>query len=82
MNSSHLKRYCKKIRIANGELEEEHDVTGDILKEMREIANDYTLPAHACDTYRVTYARLEQLEQETFAHVHLENNILFKKLAS
>lgn len=72
----------QKIRIANGELEEEHDVTGDILKEMREITNDYTLPEHACDTYRVTYARLEQLEQETFAHVHLENNILFKKLAS
>lgn len=72
----------EQIRIANGELEEEHDMTGDILKEMREITNDYTLPTHACDTYRVTYARLELLEKETFAHIHLENNILFKKLAS
>lgn len=70
----------EQIRLANGGLEEEHDETGALLKEMREITNDYTSPAHACETYRVTYARLEQLEQDTFAHVHLENNILFKKL--
>jgi len=70
----------EKIRIANGELEEEHDVTGDILKKMRIITNGFEPPVNACGTYRVTYARLEELESETFQHVHLENNVLFKRL--
>ncbi|WP_150275802.1 iron-sulfur cluster repair di-iron protein [Paenibacillus tepidiphilus] len=58
-------------------LEEEHDSAGAILRELREITNDYTPPEHACTTYRLTYARLEELEGMTFEHVHLENNILF-----
>ncbi|QUL58331.1 iron-sulfur cluster repair di-iron protein [Paenibacillus tritici] len=58
-------------------LEEEHDGAGEILRELRRVTNDYTPPAHACTTYRLTYARLEELEGMTFEHVHLENNILF-----
>lgn len=58
-------------------LEEEHDGAGEILRELRRVTNDYTPPAHACTTYRLTYARLEELEAMTFEHVHLENNILF-----
>lgn len=58
-------------------LEEEHDGAGEILRELRRITNDYTPPEHACTTYRLTYARLEELEGMTFEHVHLENNILF-----
>ncbi|WP_151734299.1 iron-sulfur cluster repair di-iron protein [Paenibacillus tengchongensis] len=58
-------------------LEEEHDSAGAILRELRQVTNDFTPPAHACTTYRLTYARLEELEGMTFEHVHLENNILF-----
>ncbi|WP_339225483.1 iron-sulfur cluster repair di-iron protein [Paenibacillus sp. FSL H8-0332] len=58
-------------------LEAEHDGAGEILRELRRVTNDYTPPAHACTTYRLTYARLEELEGMTFEHVHLENNILF-----
>lgn len=60
-------------------LEEEHDAAGRILRELREVTNDYQPPAHACTTYRLTYARLEELEAMTFEHVHLENNILFPR---
>jgi regulator of cell morphogenesis and NO signaling len=70
----------KRIQIANGDLEEEHDAVGDILKRMREITNDFTPPADACNSYRITYARLLDLEADTFQHVHLENNVLFKRL--
>lgn len=59
------------------DLEAEHDGAGEILRELRRVTNDYTPPAHACTTYRLTYARLEELEGMTFEHVHLENNILF-----
>lgn len=69
-----------QIRIANGGLEDEHDYIGTILKEMRQVTNGYSLPTGACNSYRITYERLEELEQETFDHVHLENNILFKRL--
>ncbi|AIQ31048.1 ScdA [Paenibacillus sp. FSL P4-0081] len=58
-------------------LEAEHDGAGEILRELRRVTNDYTPPAHACTTYRLTYARLEELEGMTFEHVHLENNNLF-----
>lgn len=61
------------------ELESEHDGAGDILRKMRSITDDFTPPAHACTTYRLTYARLEELESMTFEHVHLENNILFPR---
>ena len=70
----------EKIRIANGDLEEEHNVVGELLKKMRIITNDFEAPIHACGTYRVTYARLEELESETSQHIHLENNVLFKRL--
>jgi len=70
----------EEIRIANGGLEDEHDVSGNLLKEMRKLTNGYELPEGACNTYSMTYERLKEMEEETFQHVHLENNILFKRL--
>lgn len=61
------------------ELEKEHDHAGSILKELREITEDFTPPIDACGTYRLVYRRLEMLEADTFMHVHLENNILFPR---
>ncbi|MDF2904227.1 MAG: ScdA protein [Bacillus sp. (in: firmicutes)] len=61
------------------ELEKEHDHAGNILRELREVTSDYTLPMDACGTYTLVYKRLEMLESETFMHVHLENNILFPR---
>lgn len=61
------------------ELEKEHDHAGDILKQLREITDDFTPPVDACGTYRLVYKRLEMLEGDTFMHVHLENNILFPR---
>lgn len=49
--------------------------------ELREITDNFTPPEGACGTYRLVYARLEQHEKETFEHVHLENNLLFERIA-
>ncbi|GGH25432.1 iron-sulfur cluster repair di-iron protein [Paenibacillus segetis] len=68
-----------KLRSSIDELEAEHDAAGNILKKLRELTGDFVPPAHACTTYRMTYARLEELEGMTFTHVHLENNILFPR---
>lgn len=69
----------KQIHEANGTLESEHDKSGELLKQMRAITNDFTPPAGACNTYQMTYARLKELVSETFDHIHLENNVLFHK---
>jgi regulator of cell morphogenesis and NO signaling len=61
------------------ELEKEHDHAGEILRQIRSVTSDYTLPLDACGTYRLAYKRLEDLEGLTFMHVHLENNILFPR---
>ncbi|WP_223592854.1 iron-sulfur cluster repair di-iron protein [Neobacillus bataviensis] len=61
------------------ELEKEHDHAGEILRQIRAVTSDFTLPLDACGTYRLVYARLEALESLTFMHVHLENNILFPR---
>ncbi|MNN49428.1 Iron-sulfur cluster repair protein ScdA [compost metagenome] len=69
----------EKLKSAIHELEDEHTTAGDILKSLRELTQDFLPPAHACTTYRTTYARLAELEGMTFMHVHLENNILFPR---
>jgi regulator of cell morphogenesis and NO signaling len=67
----------EKLNDLIDELEDEHDAAGSILREIRSVTNDYSLPVDACMTYQITYQRLEDLESDMFAHIHLENNILF-----
>lgn len=60
-------------------MEHEHDRAGSIMREIRKLSNEYTPPEHACNTYRVAYAKLEEFENDLHEHIHLENNILFPK---
>lgn len=71
-----------KILRLNATLEEEHQDAGDILKRMRDICTDFNPPADACNSYRITYMRLAELEDDMFQHIHKENNILFPRLAT
>lgn len=71
-----------KLKKIVDELENEHDQAGDIIKELREITSDFTLPVDACRTYQLVYNRLEELESDLFQHIHLENNILFPRAAA
>jgi regulator of cell morphogenesis and NO signaling len=63
-------------------LEAEHSATGQLLKEMREITDDYRLPEDACRTYTLTFRKLEEMEADLFRHIHLENNVLFPRVGS
>jgi len=62
-------------------LESEHDTSGNLLKELRRLTNDYHIPEDACKTFTLTYLKLQELESDLFQHIHLENNILFQKIA-
>lgn len=56
---------------------QEHDNEGARFREIAELSNNYTPPADGCNTYKVTYAMLEEFEKDLHLHIHLENNILF-----
>ena len=60
-------------------MEHEHDLAGNIMGRIRELSNNFTPPEHACNTYRVSYAKFEEFEADLHLHVHLENNILFPR---
>ncbi|MBK7665977.1 MAG: iron-sulfur cluster repair di-iron protein [Sphingobacteriaceae bacterium] len=63
-------------------MEHEHDAVGDIFKEIRELSNNYTPPEDSCATYKVSYLKLKEFEEDLHQHIHLENNILFPKSIS
>ncbi|WP_405099320.1 iron-sulfur cluster repair di-iron protein [Oceanobacillus sp. FSL H7-0719] len=69
-----------RIQQANSGLKNEHKTQGNTLKRIREVTNGFAPPSGACNTYRMTYARLQNLENDTFQHVHLKNNVLFKRV--
>jgi regulator of cell morphogenesis and NO signaling len=58
---------------------DEHSTEGERFRKIETLSNNYTPPADACNTYRVTFALLKEFEQDLHLHIHLENNILFPK---
>lgn len=62
-------------------INQEHDQAGEILREIREVTNDYYLPPDACRTYSLTYQKLQDFESDLFEHIHLENNVLFPRFS-
>lgn len=70
-----------KIQEANSKLAKDRITQTEILDKIRKVTNDFTLPQGACNSYRITYSRLEELTTETFQHIHMENNVLFERIA-
>ncbi|SRR5579871_1363845 len=57
----------------------EHGMTGEEFLELRRLTRDFTVPEDACQSYRSLYLGLIELEEDLHRHVHLENNVLFRK---
>lgn len=60
-------------------LEWEHQMAGQEWKQVHLLTNEYTLPPSTGSNYRALYEGLKSLEEDLHRHVHLENNILFKR---
>src|SRR5690554_7144731 len=58
---------------------QEHENEGERFEKIATLTQNYDPPADACNTYRVTYALLDEFESDLHKHIHLENNILFPK---
>lgn len=60
-------------------MENEHTEEGNRFERIRELTNDYTPPEDACNTYRLTYYKLKEFNDDLEQHIHLENNLLFPR---
>ena len=58
---------------------DDHNNAGLLMSQIRELTQNYSTHPDACTTYKMVFANLEAFEEDLHKHVHLENNILFKK---
>jgi regulator of cell morphogenesis and NO signaling len=69
------------MRAALAKLYREHEEIGEAVHAIRHLAHGYAIPGDACNTFALTYQKLQEFENDLHKHVHLENNILFPKAA-
>ena len=58
---------------------QEHDAAGDLVRQIRFLTSEYTLPRDACTSFKALYESLREFEADLHQHVHLENNVLFPR---
>jgi regulator of cell morphogenesis and NO signaling len=61
-------------------MESEHDDHAASLRETRRLTADLVAPEEACTSWRALYLRLGAFEAELMDHIHLENNVLFRRV--
>jgi regulator of cell morphogenesis and NO signaling len=69
-----------ELKAVLSQMVDEHEVAGSLMADIRELSNEFTPPQDACATYRILYQNLAGFEEGLHKHVHLENNVLFKKM--
>jgi len=72
--------WTDKLQAALHGLLEEHTVAGSALARLRSLSAGFTVPEDGCNTYRALYEGLLRLERELHEHVHLENNVLYRRV--
>lgn len=60
-------------------MELEHERHREDLLAVRRLTADLAPPPDACTTWRALYLGLQQLELDLMEHIHLENNVLFRR---
>jgi len=58
---------------------QEHDDAGHLVKGIRNLTGNFTLPENACPSFKALYQGLEAFEADLHQHIHLENNLLFPR---
>jgi len=69
--------HCGTVVNPISRMEIEHDEAGAALAQLRQLTDDFTPPAWACNTYRALFDALLTFEQDMHQHIHKENNVLF-----
>jgi len=71
-----------RLDAAIGELRDEHDNQGTLLRLLESLTDDFTLPEGACRSWQALYVGTARFAEELMEHIHLENNILFPRFAA
>ncbi len=58
----------------------EHENVGHLLQQINSLTNRYSPPEDACNSFKHLYKMLKEIEQDTFLHIHKENNLLFPQV--
>jgi len=58
---------------------DDHTASTERLNKLRSMTNNYTSPSKAGEELQTFYHELHQLDRNLRMHIHLENNVLFKK---
>lgn len=62
-------------------MKKEHLGVGDMLMQVRTLADDFVAPDWACRSYLALLDGLAELERDTLEHIHLENHVLAPRYA-
>lgn len=60
---------------------DDHTRVGQELHRIRELTDEFRVPAGACNTWNALWHGLAALETDLHEHIHLENNVLFRRAA-
>lgn len=71
--------HCGSIKNPITQMEFEHENYWDMLEQLRNLTDNYTLPEWACRSYTALFANLEKLEEDLMRHTNLENFVLHPK---
>lgn len=69
------------LQIVLEDIDDEHREAGNLIKSIRQLTHEYTVPEDACTTYTLAFKKLEEFERDLMQHIHLENNVLLKKIS-
>jgi regulator of cell morphogenesis and NO signaling len=66
----------ERVRPQLADMMHEHLAVASLLERIQAATDNFTLPDWACNSYRTLFAELQQLQDDVFTHVHLENHVL------
>ena len=69
--------HCGSLRNPISMMLREHDAVGELLAQLRQLTDNYQVPAGSCPSYKACFTGLAELEADTHLHIHKENNLLF-----
>ncbi|HRN57452.1 MAG TPA: DUF542 domain-containing protein [Agriterribacter sp.] len=59
---------------------QEQKTVETLIRQMRELTHHYTPPKNACITHTVALLKLQELDNDTVHHIHLENDMLYPRV--
>ena len=61
-------------------MQAEHDRATTLFEKIRAITGNFKVPEDGCNSYRLLYTGLDELETDTLLHIKKENEILFPQV--